>query len=388
MIEYVYIYSLAGSSAKEKEIVRMNLNIVCIPGDGIGPEIVAEAKKVLDKVAVKYGHNISYKDILMGGASIDACGEPLTDEAIAAAKAADAVLMGSIGGNTSTSPWYKLPPHLRPEAGLLRLRKELNLFANLRPAYLYKELKEACPLREDIIGSGFDMMIMRELTGGLYFGERSTKTMNGVVTAVDTLTYTENEIRRIAVKGFDIAMKRRKKVTSVDKANVLDSSRLWRKVVEDVALDYPEVTLEHMLVDNCAMQLVKDPKQFDVILTENMFGDILSDEASMVTGSIGMLSSASLNNTKFGLYEPSGGSAPDIAGKGIANPIATILSAAMMLRYSFDLDREADAIEAAVRKVLEDGFRTIDIMPQEESRRADVNQVGTAMMGDLISNRI
>ena len=388
MIEYVYIYSLAGSSAKEKEIERMNLNIVCIPGDGIGPEIVAEAKKVLDKVAVKYGHNISYKDILMGGASIDACGEPLTDEAIAAAKAADAVLMGSIGGNTSTSPWYKLPPHLRPEAGLLRLRKELNLFANLRPAYLYKELKEACPLREDIIGSGFDMMIMRELTGGLYFGERSTKTMNGVVTAVDTLTYTENEIRRIAVKGFDIAMKRRKKVTSVDKANVLDSSRLWRKVVEDVALDYPEVTLEHMLVDNCAMQLVKDPRQFDVILTENMFGDILSDEASMVTGSIGMLSSASLNNTKFGLYEPSGGSAPDIAGKGIANPIATILSAAMMLRYSFDLDREADAIEAAVRKVLEDGFRTIDIMPQEESRRADVNQVGTAMMGDLISNRI
>ena len=358
----------------------MNLNIVCIPGDGIGPEIVAEAKKVLDKVAVKYGHSISYKDILMGGASIDACGEPLTDEAIAAAKAADAVLMGSIGGNTSTSPWYKLPPHLRPEAGLLRLRKELNLFANLRPAYLYKELKEACPLREDIIGSGFDMMIMRELTGGLYFGERSTKTMNGIVTAVDTLTYTENEIRRIAVKGFDIAMKRRKKVTSVDKANVLDSSRLWRKVVEDVALDYPEVTLEHMLVDNCAMQLVKDPRQFDVILTENMFG--------MVTGSIGMLSSASLNDTKFGLYEPSGGSAPDIAGKGIANPIATILSAAMMLRYSFDLDREADAVEAAVRKVLEDGFRTIDIMPQEVSRRADVNQVGTAMMGDLISNRI
>ena len=300
----------------------------------------------------------------------------------------DAVLMASIGGNTSPSPWYQLPPHLRPEAGLLKLRKELNLFANLRPAYLYNELREACPLREDIIGGGFDMMIMRELTGGLYFGERSTKKVNGIVTAVDTLTYTENEIRRIAVKGFDIAMKRRKKVTSVDKANVLDSSRLWRKVVEEVALDYPEVTLEHMLVDNCAMQLVKDPKQFDVILTENMFGDILSDEASMVTGSIGMLSSASLNDTKFGLYEPSGGSAPDIAGKGIANPIATILSAAMMLRYSFDLDREADAVEAAVRKVLEDGFRTIDIMPQEESRRAGVEQVGTAMMGDLISDRI
>lgn len=366
----------------------MNLNIVCIPGDGIGPEIVAEAKKVLNKVAAKYGHSISYKDILMGGASIDACGEPLTQEAIDTAKAADAVLMGSIGGNTSTSPWYKLPPHLRPEAGLLKLRKELNLFTNLRPAYLYKELKEACPLREDIIGNGFDMMIMRELTGGLYFGERSTKTVGGVVTAIDTLTYTEKEIRRIAVKGFDIAMKRRKKVTSVDKANVLDSSRLWRKVVEEVALDYPEVTLEHMLVDNCAMQLVKDPKQFDVILTENMFGDILSDEASMVTGSIGMLSSASLNDTKFGLYEPSGGSAPDIAGKGIANPIATILSAAMMLRYSFDLDEEAAAIEAAVQKVLEDDFRTIDIMPQEERKRAGVKQVGTAMMGDLIADRI
>ena len=366
----------------------MNLNIVCIPGDGIGPEIVTEAKKVLNKVALKYNHTINYQDILMGGASIDACGEPLTDEAIATAKAADAVLMGSIGGNTSTSPWYKLPPHLRPEAGLLKLRKSLNLFANLRPAYLYEELKEACPLRDDIIGNGFDMMIMRELTGGLYFGERSTKEVNGVMTAVDTLTYTENEIRRIAIKGFDIAMKRRKKVTSVDKANVLDSSRLWRKVVEEVAKDYPEVTLEHMLVDNCAMQLVKDPNQFDVILTEKMFGDILSDEASMVTGSIGILSSASLNDTKFGLYEPSGGSAPDIAGKGIANPIATILSAAMMLRYSFDLDAEADAIEKAVKQVLEENYRTIDIMPQEESKRSTVTQVGTAKMGDLIAERI
>lgn len=324
----------------------------------------------------------------MGGASIDACGEPLTDKAIATAKAADAVLMGSIGGNTSTSPWYKLPPNLRPEAGLLKLRKELNLFANLRPAYLYEELKAACPLREDIIGGGFDMMIMRELTGGLYFGERSTKEVDGVLTAVDTLTYTENEIRRIAIKGFEIAMKRRKKVTSVDKANVLDSSRLWRKVVEEVAKDYPQVTLEHMLVDNCAMQLVKDPKQFDVILTENMFGDILSDEASMVTGSIGMLSSASLNDTKFGLYEPSGGSAPDIAGQGIANPIATILSAAMLLRYSFDLDEEASAIEAAVQKVLKEGYRTIDIMPQEQEKRSTVEQVGTVRMGDLIAERI
>jgi len=242
-----------------------------------------------------------------------------------------------------------------------------------------------CPLREDIIGDGFDMMIMRELTGGLYFGERRTEVKDGIMTATDTLTYNENEIRRIAKRSFDIAMKRRKKVTSVDKANVLDSSRLWRKIVEEVAAEYPEVSYEHMLVDNCAMQLVKDPKQFDVILTENMFGDILSDEASMVTGSIGMLSSASLNDTKFGLYEPSGGSAPDIAGKGIANPIATILSAAMMLRYSFDLDREADAIENAVKQALKDGYRTIDIMPQSEEKRSSVKQVGTKEMGDLIA---
>ncbi len=296
--------------------------------------------------------------------------------------------MGSIGGNTATSPWYKLPPNLRPEAGLLGIRKALNLFANLRPAYLYEELKEACPLRDDIIGDGFDMMIMRELTGGLYFGERKTEEVDGVMTAVDTLTYNENEIRRIAIRAFDIARKRRKKVTSVDKANVLDSSRLWRKIVEEVAKDYPDVACEHMLVDNCAMQLVKDPKQFDVILTENMFGDILSDEASMVTGSIGMLSSASLNDTKFGLYEPSGGSAPDIAGKGIANPIATILSAAMMLRYSFDLDPEADAVEAAVKQVLADGYRTVDIMPGQEEKKASVTQVGTAQMGDLICERI
>ena len=283
----------------------MKLNIVCIPGDGIGPEIVTEAKKVLDAVGKKYGHEMLYTDILMGGASIDVHGVPLTDEAIATAKAADAVLMGSIGGNTTTSPWYKLPPNLRPEAGLLKIRKALNLFANLRPAVLYDELASACPLKEEISAAGFDMMIMRELTGGLYFGERKTEEVDGRLVAVDTLTYSEDEIRRIAIKGFDIAMKRRKKVTSVDKANVLDSSRLWRKIVNEVAEDYPEVTVEHMLVDNCAMQLVKDPAQFDVILTENMFGDILSDEASMVTGSIGMLASASLNDSKFGLYEPS-----------------------------------------------------------------------------------
>ncbi|MBQ2579345.1 MAG: 3-isopropylmalate dehydrogenase [Lachnospiraceae bacterium] len=366
----------------------MKFQVGVIKGDGIGPEVVTEAQKVLDAIAVKYGHEFDYKEILMGGCSIDATGEPLTDDAIAAAKASNAVLMGSIGGNTQTSPWYKLPPEKRPEAGLLKLRKSLNLFANLRPAYLYTELREACPLREDIIGDGFDMMIMRELTGGLYFGARETKEVNGVMTAVDTLTYTEEEIRRIAKRGFDIAMKRRKKVTSVDKANVLDSSRLWRKIVEEVAVDYPEVTYEHMLVDNCAMQLVKNPAQFDVILTENMFGDILSDEASMVTGSIGMLSSASLNDTKFGVYEPSGGSAPDIAGKGIANPIATILSAAMMLRYSFDLDKEADAIEAAVKQVLSEGYRTIDIMPQENEKRSSVKQVGTVEMGDLIAARV
>ncbi|MBE5945276.1 MAG: 3-isopropylmalate dehydrogenase, partial [Lachnospiraceae bacterium] len=288
----------------------MNCNIAVIKGDGIGPEVVGEAMKVLDAVAVKYGHTFNYEQLLMGGCSIDAHGVPLTDEAVERAKAADAVLLGSIGGNTSTSPWYKLPPNLRPEAGLLKIRKELGLFANLRPALLYKELKDACPLKEEIADRGFDMMIMRELTGGLYFGARETKEVDGVMTAVDTLTYNENEIRRIAIKGFDIAMKRRKKVTSVDKANVLDSSRLWRKVVEEVAKDYPEVTYEHMLVDNCAMQLVKDPAQFDVVLTENMFGDILSDEASMITGSIGMLASASLNETKFGMYEPSGGSAP------------------------------------------------------------------------------
>ena len=360
----------------------MDLNIVCIPGDGIGPEIVTEAKKVLEKVGSVYGHNMKFTDVLMGGASIDVHGIPLTDETIATAKAADAVLMGSIGGDTNTSPWYKLPPEKRPEAGLLKIRKSLNLFANLRPAILYPELRGACPLKEEISEKGFDMLIMRELTGGLYFGERKTIEENGQKKAIDTLTYSESEIRRIAIKGFEIAMKRRKKVTSVDKANVLDSSRLWRAIVNEVAKDYPEVTVEHMLVDNCAMQLVRDPSQFDVVLTENMFGDILSDEASMVTGSIGMLASASLNDTKFGLYEPSHGSAPDIAGKDLANPIATVLSASMMLRYSFDLDKEADAIDRAVDKVLKDGYRTGDIMSE------GCTKVGCRQMGDLLAERI
>ncbi len=360
----------------------MKLDIAVIPGDGIGPEIVREARKVLDTVAERFGHELAYTELLMGGASIDVHGVPLTDETIETAKSKAAVLMGSIGGDAATSPWYQLPPEKRPEAGLLKLRKSLGLFANLRPAVLYKELRKACPLRDEIIGNGFDMMIMRELTGGLYFGERRTEEIDGVLTAVDTLTYNVEEIRRIARRAFDIAGKRRKRVCSVDKANVLDSSRLWRKVVEEIAKDYPEIRLSHMLVDNCAMQLVKDPGQFDVILTENMFGDILSDEASMVTGSIGMLASASLNDTKFGLYEPSGGSAPDIAGQDLANPIATILSAAMMLRFTFDLDKEADAVEAAVQQVLTEGFRTGDIMSEGCTR------AGTAEMGDLIAQHI
>ncbi len=360
----------------------MDYNVTVIPGDGIGPEIVREARKVLDQVGRVYGHSFNYTEILMGGCSIDAYGVPLTEEALETAGKSDAVLLGAVGGDVGNSRWYDVAPDLRPEAGLLAIRKGLGLFANIRPAYLYKELAEACPLKKEIIGDGFDMVIMRELTGGLYFGDRYTREVDGVMTAVDTLTYNEKEIRRIAVKAFDIAMKRRKKVTSVDKANVLDSSRLWRKVVEEVAGDYPEVELSHMLVDNCAMQLVMNPGQFDVILTENMFGDILSDEASMITGSIGMLSSASMNESKFGLYEPSHGSAPDIAGKDKANPIATILSAAMLLRYSFDLDREADAIENAVQAVLTEGYRTGDIMSEGCVR------VGTCKMGDLIAQRI
>ena len=363
-------------------VKEMEYTIAAISGDGIGPEIVREAKKVLDKIGQKYGHKFNYEDVLMGGISIDTYGVPLTDEALETAKKSDAVLLGAVGGNVGNSRWYDVAPNLRPEAGLLAIRKGLNLFANIRPAYLYNDLAGACPLKKEIIGDGFDMVIVRELTGGLYFGERHTETVDCVEQATDTLVYSEKEIRRVAIKAFEIAMKRKKKVTSVDKANVLDSSRLWRKVVAEVAKDYPEVTLENMLVDNCAMQLVMNPRQFDVILTENMFGDILSDEASMITGSIGMLSSASLNESKFGLYEPSHGSAPDIAGKDIANPIATILSAAMMLRFSFDLDKEADAIEQAVSQVLKDGYRTIDIMSEGKK------QIGTVEMGDLIAGYI
>ena len=360
----------------------MNGNITLIAGDGIGPEIVAEAVKVLNKVAEKYGHTFSYKEILMGGCSIDAHGVPLTDEALEIAKSGDAVLLGAVGGDVGNSRWYDVAPNLRPEAGLLKIRKELGLFANVRPAYLYKELAEACPLKESISSQGIDMVIMRELTGGLYFGDRKTEVVDGLRTATDSLVYNEEEIRRIAIKGFDIARKRRKVVTSVDKANVLDSSRLWRAVVEEVAKDYPDVELRHMLVDNAAMQLVRDPAQFDVMLTENMFGDILSDEASMVTGSIGMLSSASLRADKFGLYEPSHGSAPDIAGQNKANPLATILSAALMLRYTFDLEEEATAIEDAVEAVLKEGFRTGDIYKE------GMTLCRTTEMGDKVAERI
>lgn len=360
----------------------MEYRIAVIPGDGIGPEIVTEAKKVLDRVGQVLGHTFHYTEVDMGGVSIDKYGVPLTKEALETAKNSDSVLLGAVGGHVGNSRWYDVAPELRPEAGLLAIRKGLNLFANIRPACLYDGLEDACPLKREIIGDGFDMVIVRELTGGLYFGERHTEEVNGVMQATDTLVYNETEIRRVAVKAFETAMKRKKKVTSVDKANVLDSSRLWRKVVAEVAADYPEVALENMLVDNCAMQLVMDPGQFDVILTENMFGDILSDEASMITGSIGMLSSASLNEGKFGLYEPSHGSAPDIAGKGIANPIATILSAAMMLRFSFDLDKEAEAVENAVKKVLAGGYRTADIMAE------GMKQTGTKEMGDLICSQI
>ncbi len=360
----------------------MNYKVAVIPGDGIGPEIIAEARKVLDKTGEKYGHTFEYQELLMGGCSIDAYGEPLTDETLEKARASDSVLLGAVGGDVGKSGWYELPPDKRPEAGLLKIRKGLGLYANIRPAVLFDELSGACPLKEDITNGGFDFVVMRELTGGLYFGERKTIEENGVLKAIDTLTYDENEIRRIAKWGFDVAMKRNKKVCSVDKANVLDSSRLWRKVVKEVSEEYPEVELTDMLVDNCAMQIVRDPKQFDVILTENMFGDILSDEASMVTGSIGMLSSASLGSTKLGLYEPSHGSAPDIAGQDKANPLATILSAAMMLRYSFDLVKEADAIEDAVKQVLKEGYRTVDIMDNGKTL------VGTKQMGDLVTAHI
>lgn len=356
----------------------MEYKIAVIPGDGIGPEIVEEAQKILNAIGRKYNHSFHYTKILMGGISIDKTGVPLTEEALEALKKSDSILLGAVGGNVSTSPWYQLPPNLRPEAGLLELRKGLNLYANIRPAILFDELKGACPLKDEIVGDGFDFVVVRELTGGLYFGERKTTNTFGVRAATDSLTYNEKEIERIARRAFEIARKRNHRVLSVDKANVLESSRLWRKVVREVSKDYTDVECTDMLVDNCAMQLVKNPRQFDVILTENMFGDILSDEASMITGSIGMLPSASLGDTGLGLYEPIHGSAPDIAGQDKANPIATILSVSMMLRYSFHLKKEADEIEEAVKKVLRKGYRTMDLMWEGKKL------VGTKEMGDLI----
>jgi len=352
----------------------MNYKIAVVPGDGIGPEVVEQALRVLDKIGEKYGHTFEYTKVLAGGCAIDEYGECLPQSTIDVCKASDAVLLGAVGG----WKWDTLPGDQRPERALLGLRKELGLFANLRPAILFDELAQACPLKPEIIEGGLDIVVVRELTGGIYFGEKGFKETDLGPAAYDVEMYAEEEVRRIAEVAFDMAMKRGKKVTSVDKANVLESSRLWRRVVAEVAEKYPEVELNNLYVDNTAMQLVLNPKQFDVIVTSNIFGDILSDEASQITGSIGMLPSASLAKGNFGMYEPVHGSAPDIAGQNIANPMATILSAAMMLRYTFGLLEEADAIEAAVKKVLSDGYRTPDLMANGG------NQIGTKEAGDLI----
>lgn len=352
-------------------------NIVLLKGDGIGPEIVNEAVKVLDKSAEKFGFEVNYDEALLGGCAIDATGVPLPQETIDKCKAADSVLLGAVGG----SKWDTLPGNLRPEAGLLGIRGALGLFANLRPAVIFEPLKDASPLKDEIIGNALDIMVVRELTGGIYFGERGRKEVNGNPAAYDTEMYTVPEIERIARVAFDLAMKRNKKLTSVDKANVLESSRLWRETVIKVSAEYPEVELNHMYVDNCAMQLVRNPGQFDVLVTSNIFGDILSDEASMISGSIGMLASASLNGNQSGLYEPIHGSAPDIAGLGIANPIATILSVAMMLRFSLNQPEAANAIEAAVNKILLT-HRTPDIYTEGTTK------VSCSEMGDLICNLI
>ncbi len=348
--------------------------ITLLRGDGIGPEIVAEAVKVLDKVGEKYGFGVEYTEALMGGCAIDATGIPLPQETIDKCLASDAVLLGAVGG----WKWDNLPGNLRPEAGLLGIRGALKLFANLRPAKIYGPLKGACPLRADIIGDSMDIMVVRELTGGIYFGKRGRETVDGVEAAYDTEYYTTTEVERIARVAFEAARGRSGRLCNVDKANVLESSRLWRETVLRVAKDYPDVELSHLYIDNAAMQLVRNPKQFDVILASNIFGDILSDEASQVAGSIGMLASASLGEGKRGLYEPIHGSAPDIAGKGIANPLATILSIAMMLRYSMDETAAADAIEAAVEKVLDYGLRTPDIYTD------GCKKVGTVEMGDAV----
>ena len=356
----------------------MEKNIVLLKGDGIGPEIVDQAVKVLDAVAKKYGHVFNYTEVDMGGCSIDKFGVPITEKGMAKCKAADAVLLGAVGG----PKWDNVEPSKRPEKALLAVRSELGLFANLRPTRLFAQLADSSPLKESIVGNGIDLMIVRELTGGIYFGKRYTEVVDGEKVATDYMTYSEHEIERIGRVAFESAMKRNKKLASVDKANVLDSSRLWRAVMHRLAEEYPEVEYSDILVDNTAMQLIKNPTQFDVLVTENMFGDILSDEASMLTGSIGMMPSASLSSGTLGMYEPIHGSAPDIAGMNLANPIGTILSAAMMLRYSFNMMDEADAIEAAVNKALDDGYRTGDIMQD------GCTKVGCKEMGDVILNNI
>ncbi len=357
----------------------MEFNIATIPGDGIGPDIVEQTINVLNQIGKKFNHKFNFTEVLAGGCAIDATGEPLPIQTIRTCQDSDSVLLGAVGG----PKWDTLPGDKRPEKALLGLRSQLGLYANIRPAILHKSLKDACPLKPEIIGEGLDIVVVRELTGGIYFGKRGRMINNqGNEEAFDTLTYSIPEIKRIAKNAFDIAMKRNKKVTSVDKANILESSRLWREIVTEVAKEYPEVELNHLYVDNAAMQLIMNPKQFDVIVTSNMFGDILSDEAGMITGSIGMLPSASLGEGKTGLYEPIHGSAPDIAGQNKANPIATVLSAAMMIRYSFNLEEEADAIEKAVTKVLESNYRTEDIMS------SGMKEVGTKEMGELICKNL
>ena len=356
----------------------MNIKLAVIPGDGIGPEVTEQAQKVLDKIAGVYNHKFEYKTLLAGGAAIDAVGNCLPEETISVCKASDAVLLGAVGG----WKWDTLPGNKRPEMALLGLRKELGLFANIRPALMFEELVDACPLKKEIVEGGLDLVVIRELTGGIYFGEKGFKDTPLGKAAYDIEIYAEEEVRRIAIVAFDMAMKRNKKVTSVDKANVLESSRLWRQVVAEVAKTYPDVTLENLYIDNASMQLVRNPRQFDVIVTGNMFGDILSDEASMITGSIGMLPSASLGKSTLGMYEPVHGSAPDIAGQDKANPMATILSVAMMLRYSFALSNEADAIERAVKAVLAKGYRTGDIFSDGKKL------IGTKETGDLIAGEI
>ncbi len=350
-------------------------NVTLLKGDGIGPEIVNQAVKVLDAVSKKYDFTVNYTDALIGGAAIDATNEPLPQATIDACLASDAVLLGAVGGYK----WDGLSGKQRPEAGLLGIRAALGLFANLRPAKIYGPLKSACPLRPDIIGDSMDIMVVRELTGGIYFGERGRTNKDGVEGAYDTEYYSKPEVQRIAKVAFETAKKRGGKLHSIDKANVLESSRLWRETVNEMAKDYPEVEVNHLYIDNAAMQLVRDPKQFDVLVTSNIFGDILSDEASQIAGSIGMLASASLGEGTRGLYEPIHGSAPDIAGQNVANPLATILSVAMMLRYSFDEIAAADAIEAAVEKVLEDGLRTPDIYTEGTTK------IGTDAMGDAVA---